>query len=151
MYIEYLNSPIGWIKITADDSTLQGVTFVDEKNKQPNPNKITDECGVQLSEYFTGDRKVFDIPLCQEGTSFQKNVWQKLLSIPFGHLASYGDIAKKMNHPKAVRAVGAANGKNPISIIVPCHRVIGSNGTLTGYAGGIKRKQWLLDHEQAFS
>lgn len=151
MYIEYLNSPIGWIKITADDSTLQGVTFVDEKNKQTNPNKVTNECGVQLSEYFTGDRKVFDIPLCQEGTSFQKNVWQKLLSIPFGHLASYGDIAKKMNHPKAVRAVGAANGKNPISIIVPCHRVIGSNGTLTGYAGGIKRKQWLLDHEQAFS
>ena len=147
MFIEYVKSPSGWVDITASESAVHGVVFVDKKTKQSKPNKLTKNCSVQLDEYFAGDRKVFDIPFDQEGTAFQNNVWQQLLSIPYGQLASYGDIAKKLKNPKAVRAVGAANGKNPVSILVPCHRVIGSNGKLTGYAGGLERKQWLLQHE----
>ena len=103
----------------------------------------------QLSEYFAGSRKRFTVPLDFSGTEFQKKVWQALLTIPFGETRSYGDIARQVGNPKAMRAVGAANGKNPISIIAPCHRVIGASGALTGFAGGMKAKAFLLDHEGA--
>lgn len=150
-YIGYMDSPIGEIKISASDVGVCGVHFLSENKLNSGPsqqsNHWTQQTKTQLLEYFAGKRTCFDLTFDQQGTEFQKQVWQALLSIPFGQLASYRDIAQQINNPKAVRAVGAANGKNPISIIVPCHRVIGSNGTLTGYAGGLERKQWLLQHE----
>lgn len=108
------------------------------------------ECKKQLQQYFGGERKVFDLTIDAVGTAFQQQVWQELTNITFGQTVSYLDIALSLNNPKAVRAVGAANGNNPISIIVPCHRVIGSNRSLTGYAGGLTRKSWLLDHEKRY-
>ena len=110
-------------------------------------NAVTKEAKQQLSEYFNQQRKAFDLPLAPVGTQFQQNVWQQLCAIPYGETCSYADIAKQLNNPNAVRAVGSANGKNPISIVVPCHRVIGANGTLTGYAGGLTRKAALLTLE----
>ena len=110
-------------------------------------NDITEQCKKELAEYFSGCRKVFDLPLDPQGTDFQKDVWQCLSKIPFGESVTYLHIAKMVNKPKGSQAVGGANGRNPISIIVPCHRVIGANGSLTGYAGGIERKLWLLNHE----
>lgn len=104
-------------------------------------------CAAQLNDYFAGKRTTFDVTLATHGTAFQQAVWQALTAVPFGQTQSYSDIAHALNNPKAVRAVGTANGKNPISIIVPCHRIIGANGKLTGYAGGLERKQWLLEHE----
>ena len=146
-YIEYFSSPIGMVEISATTTAVSSVYFVESQDKTSVTNNITNTCKQQLNEYFNGSRQIFDLPLEQSGTDFQLKVWQALLKIPFGQLASYRDIANKVASPKAVRAVGSANGKNPISIIVPCHRVIGSNGSLTGYAGGIERKQWLLQHE----
>ncbi|MFU2511996.1 methylated-DNA--[protein]-cysteine S-methyltransferase [Pseudoalteromonas sp. ASV78] len=104
-------------------------------------------CAAQLNDYFAGKRTTFAVTLATQGTAFQQAVWQALSTVPFGQTQSYADIANALSNPKAVRAVGAANGKNPISIIVPCHRIIGANGKLTGYAGGLERKQWLLEHE----
>ncbi len=104
-------------------------------------------CAEQLNEYFNNTRTTFNVPLDTKGTAFQQSVWQALLNVPYGKTNTYGDIATALSNPKAVRAVGAANGKNPISIIVPCHRIIGANSKLTGYAGGLERKSWLLKHE----
>ncbi len=104
----------------------------------------------QLDEYFQGDRINFSLPLSPDGTEFQQQVWQALLEIPYGHTTSYGDIAKMINRPTAARAVGTANGANPIPIIIPCHRVIGSTGKLTGFGGGISTKKWLLAHEKKY-
>ena len=105
----------------------------------------------QLTAYFSGDLQQFELRLAPHGTEFQKKVWQELCRIPFGASISYGELARRIGQPTASRAVGLANGRNPISIIVPCHRVIGANGTLTGYGGGIERKKWLLEHEAAFA
>lgn len=109
------------------------------------------ETARQLAEYFAGERRVFELPLAPEGTAFQQLVWQALVKIPFGETRTYGQQAAAIRRPAASRAVGAANGKNPIGIIVPCHRVIGTNGTLTGYAGGLAMKRWLLEHERRYS
>ncbi|VAX35266.1 Methylated-DNA--protein-cysteine methyltransferase [hydrothermal vent metagenome] len=147
MYIDYMNTPIGTIEIQASSQGITKVVFSESEDKIINPSKITHSCKQQLQEYFDSKRKKFDLPLDQQGTLFQKSIWACLTKIPFGQVVSYLHIAKMANNPKAVRAVGAANGKNPIGIIVPCHRVIGSNGTLTGYAGGLNRKDWLLKHE----
>ncbi len=147
MHTDYLNSDIGWVEITATDRGIRSVYFVEEQRQPIDSNKITDLAKEQLTDYFAGQRKDFDLPLDPQGTDFQQQVWQALLTIAYGQVASYSDMAQSINNPKAVRAVGAANGKNPISIIIPCHRVIGANGTLTGYAGGLERKQWLLQHE----
>jgi len=148
MFIDYMNSPLGLIEIKA---TLVGIAHVifcgEDLKKEINSNTTTDACKLQLNEYFDSTRKTFDLPLDQQGTPFQTAIWQCLTDIPFGKTMSYGEIAHKINNPKSVRAVGGANGRNPISIIVPCHRVIGASGTLTGYAGGIERKLWLLKHE----
>ena len=148
----YYNSPIGMIKITGSENGIRSVDFVDEqapKDSQSHP--ILDECVLQFDEYFKGERKEFTVKLNPEGTEFQKIVWNKLLKIPFGRTVSYMELAKAIGDVKAIRAVGAANGKNKIAIIIPCHRVIGSNGKLTGYAGGLWRKEWLLKHENAFN
>lgn len=147
MFIDYFNSPIGLIEIRASDKGITQLVFVEQKTEKTVHNAIIQQCIKQLAEYFNQKRTTFDLPLDQQGTPFQKQTWTALLDIPFGKTATYRDIAIAVKNPKAVRAVGAANGKNPISIIVPCHRIIGSNGKLTGYAGGLERKEWLLKFE----
>lgn len=148
MYISYYESPIGTIEITATDEALTSLVFREAIQPIKN-NPILSATSAQLDEYFNGERRSFNLPLTATGTEFQRRVWCQLRAIPYGETRSYSDIANNLNNPKAVRAVGSANGKNPISIIVPCHRVIGSNGRLTGYAWGTDKKAWLLKHEAA--
>ena len=152
-YISYLKSPIGEIKITADENSVNSILFVfdDTEMEEENINDVLTQCKMELSEYFSGKRKEFEVPISQAGTSFQQRVWNDLVKIPYGKTVSYNFIAESLGDKKSIRAVGASNGKNQISIIVPCHRVIGSDGSLTGYAGGLWRKKWLLNHEKEFS
>ncbi|NAW65224.1 methylated-DNA--[protein]-cysteine S-methyltransferase [Photobacterium halotolerans] len=142
-----IDTPIGWLAVVADHQAITTIEF----DAQPAPDDVSNavtELGVQqLNEYFAGQRKHFDLPLSMPGTAFQREVWQALTDVPFGVTCSYSDVALQIARPKAVRAVGAANGKNPIPIVVPCHRIIGRSGTLTGYAGGLDKKRWLLEHE----
>ena len=145
-----LASPIGPLHLTARGDELTALYLPNADVPDEPKTRASDVLALaadQLREYFKGHRRAFDVPLAPEGTGFQKLVWNALCSIPFGVTRSYGDIAAKIGRPAASRAVGAANSKNPIAIIVPCHRVIGSNGTLTGYGGGLDRKRWLLAHE----
>jgi methylated-DNA-[protein]-cysteine S-methyltransferase len=145
----YYQSPIGLVEMAGTDSALTGLNFVEVR-----PRQTTDEPAVlrdalrQIDEYFLGRRTGFTVPLKTGGTPFQEDVWRALRGIGYGMTASYQDIARTIGRPAAVRAVGAANGANPISIIIPCHRVIGKDGRLTGYGGGLWRKEWLLGHEQ---
>jgi methylated-DNA-[protein]-cysteine S-methyltransferase len=155
MYFTITSSPYGDIALTANEQGLTALSFqqgalpltIDDSYVE-NPEYFTVACQ-QLKEYFAGTRKTFDLPLAPQGTPFQQKVWQALTSIEKGQTRSYLWIAKKINNEKAVRAVGAANGKNPIALIIPCHRVIGANGKLTGYAGGLALKAKLLMHEKA--
>jgi methylated-DNA-[protein]-cysteine S-methyltransferase len=147
MYTDYLETPLGLVECKASDKGITQTIFCGSEKSTSNPNKITKQCKKQLAEYFSGQRQVFDLPLDPKGTAFQQAVWACLVKIPFGETWSYLDIAKMLNNARASQAVGGANGRNPISLIVPCHRVIGSSGALTGYAGGIERKLWLLKHE----
>lgn len=149
--VEY-QSPIGVIEIVGTEEAIVSILFTDSDVVK---NGLTDltfqvvkDCCRELDEYFSGTRKEFTVPYENEGTEFRRNVWQALTEIPYAQTASYRDIARFIGNEKAVRAVGTANGKNKLSIIIPCHRIIGSNGTLTGYAGGLWRKEWLLAHEQ---
>lgn len=153
MYQSYYQSPIGLIEIRANDLGVLAVTFLKEEIQAEDAvsNTVTESTVLQLQEYFTGNRNEFDVPLAPIGTAFQQQVWTALLNIPFGKTDSYSAIAQKLNNPLSVRAVGAANGKNPIAIIVPCHRVIGASGNLTGYAGGLWRKEFLLKLEGSIS
>lgn len=146
-YANYINTSVGLLKIQATRQGIARLGFVESQGRTSNANELCIRCKQQLQEYFDGKRQAFDLPLDQQGTDFQRSIWMQLMHIPFGRTVSYQDIASTINNPKAVRAVGAANGKNPVPIIVPCHRVIGSNGALTGYAGGLERKAWLLRHE----
>ena len=132
------------IKISANDEAITAIAFVEQQDEPSGSTPLLQQAKQQLTDYFEQKRKTFDLPLAPAGTEFQRNVWRELRAIPYGVTCSYADIAKRLNNPNAVRAVGSANGKNPISIIVPCHRVIGTNGTLTGYAGGLQRKAFLL-------
>ena len=143
-----ISSPIGLLHITGDDEGVKEVTFLTDN--QPISTIIPDSlstCVAQLSEYFDGKREDFDLKLNPQGTEFQRKVWETLLEIPFSKTRSYLEQSNVFGDVKAIRAVASANGKNPIAIIIPCHRVIGSDGSLTGYAGGKWRKQWLLNHE----
>ena len=149
--IFYYASPVGTLKLMGTSVGVEGVYFLRNgedtaQNSSAVPSSLQ-ACVIQLDEYFAGQRQNFDLPLSLHGTDFQKRVWETLAAIPFGQTTAYGTIAQQLGNPKAMRAVGAANGKNPISIILPCHRVIGSNGKLTGYGGGLWRKEWLLAHE----
>jgi methylated-DNA-[protein]-cysteine S-methyltransferase len=150
MYYCYLNSPIGDLLLAGDDDGLSLIGFPQGKMRHdPEPDWIFNEkpfaaARQQLEEYFAGERKDFDLPLHLSGTDFQVQVLEELQRIPYGETTSYGDIAKRIGRPKAMRAVGAANGRNPIPIIVPCHRVIGSSGDLTGFGGGLDTKEALL-------
>lgn len=148
MYEVYHRTPVGVALITADDTHITKVSIRAETVEETSTgHPLLLEAIKQLDEYFAGDRKDFDLPLNQPGTDFQQEVWQELLKIPYGKTITYGQQSDKMKNPLAIRAIAAANGKNNLWVIVPCHRVIGSNGSLTGYAGGLWRKQWLLDHE----
>lgn len=144
----YFESPIGKIKIEAEGEYIVGVSF-NEESSPGDENKAVKECKRQLEEYFYGKRKNFDLKLkFLKGTDFQLSVWKALSEIPYGETVTYKFIAEKINNPKAVRAVGGANNKNPIGIIVPCHRVIGCNGKMIGYAEGIDKKEYLLNMEE---
>jgi methylated-DNA-[protein]-cysteine S-methyltransferase len=145
-------SPLGTLQITCSNDTLSALTFLDEKTlaEQTDANDLTALTCRQLDEYFNGTRKHFQIPITQNGTPFQTKIWELLQTIPYGKTVSYRDLSKSYGDIKAIRAVAAANGKNNLAIVVPCHRVIGSDRTLTGYAGGLWRKQWLLAHEAKF-
>ena len=150
-YTTCYQTAIGPFEITGHQKGILTITF----NKEPLKTDTElpacmKECMRQLDEYFKGRRQKFSIPLLLEGTDFQKAVWRQLQKIPFGQTASYGDVARSVGSPKAFRAVGNANNKNPIPLIIPCHRVIGSDGKLVGFGGGIWRKEWLLDHEKRF-
>ncbi len=155
-----VESPVGKLLLTARDAGLTSVLF------EPHDPSTTADCHpgedasgeaflilelarVQLAAYFAGDLTMFDLPLAPAGTAFQRRVWGTLREIRFGESTSYGELARQIGAPKGARAVGAANGRNPLPIIVPCHRVIGADGTLTGFGGGMHRKQWLLEHERA--
>lgn len=143
-------SPVGNIEITGSSKGISALIFTEKEFKQNSIPPPLSSCIQQLDEYFKGNREAFTIKLNVAGTDFQKEVWKLLLDIPYGKTTNYMEIAKKMGNPKTIRAVGIANGKNPVSIIIPCHRVIGTNQELTGYAGGLWRKKWLLEHEQKF-
>jgi len=143
----FINSPLGITKIVGDENGVSIISVLSEGELSTKiPNELQ-EAVSQLQEYFEGKRKDFDFKLNPKGTDFQQKVWQELLNIPFGKTMSYLDLSKKLGDVKAIRAVASANGKNPLWIVVPCHRVIGTDGSLTGYAGGLWRKKWLLEHE----
>jgi len=142
-----MNTPIGPLKLVAEDDALVHIGFCDgtlQADDQAAGSGVLREAQRQLQEYFAGTRQVFDLPLKPAGTPFQREVWNVLASIPWGTTRSYGEVARAIGRPRAVRAVGAANGANPLPLLLPCHRVIGSGGTLTGYAGGLDRKRRLL-------
>ena len=149
-YTAYCASEIGMLQITGTEEGISSVCFVDDpKPRVARVHRCLQSCVAQLGEYFGGERREFSIPLLLTGTSFEKQVWQALRAIPYGQTRSYGDIARAVGHEKAARAVGNANRRNRFAVIIPCHRVIGSDGSLTGYASGIWRKEWLLKHERA--
>lgn len=148
-----IESPVGPLRITATDGRIDGL-FMDAQRHAPaqDPNWLEDgapfgELISQLNSYFAGEAVDFDVPLALSGTEFQRRVWTELREIPLGETISYGELARRVGTPGASRAVGLANGRNPVSIVVPCHRVIGADGRLTGYGGGLERKAWLLRHE----
>ena len=143
-------APMGKLLITYDDEFIFGLHFDREQNQEYKLNSIIKSCINQLDQYFAGSLKEFDLPLKPMGTDFQKATWAALQGIPYGETVSYGQIAMAIGKPKAPRAVGGANNKNPISIIIPCHRVIGASGAMVGYGGGMERKIWLLEHEVKF-
>jgi methylated-DNA-[protein]-cysteine S-methyltransferase len=157
----YYKSPVGVLEIRSLGNAISHVLFLNswkgtkiEESKlnfaKPTTTAIT-QCITQLDEYFNGKRKVFEIDILQNGTNFQQTVWKELLNIPYGKTISYLELSKRIGNVKAIRAVGTANGNNSVSIIVPCHRVIGSNGDLIGYGGDLWRKKWLLQHEAKYS
>ena len=150
LVLTYSDSPLGVLEIAGSEAGIRAVRFLDEPPLAPATPDLPAplvSCVQQLAEYFQGLRRSFEVPLDLKGTPFQRRVWELLLHIPFGETRTYLDIALALGDVKAVRAVGAANGQNPVPIIVPCHRVIGGDGTLIGYGGGLWRKEWLLAHE----
>ncbi|MCU1394125.1 MAG: ogt [Ilumatobacteraceae bacterium] len=158
LYSTIIDSPVGPLTIVASDAGLRAVLWMGDTDvrvklgpvddQHEDPNGVLAAAVAQLEEYFAGTRTEFDLPLDAVGSGFQQSAWDALRTIPFGETVSYGEQARRMGDARKARAVGAANGRNPISIIVPCHRVVGANGSLTGFAGGIENKAWLLDHER---
>lgn len=150
----YYQSPVGLLRISGTSQTISGLWFMDVDDeltpdsalKGPLP-PMAIQAIEQLIQYFSGHRRVFELPVAQEGTPFQLRVWNELMNIPYGKTVSYQEMSRRLGDPKVIRAAASANGQNNVSIIVPCHRVIGSNGSLIGYGGGLWRKKWLLDHE----
>jgi methylated-DNA-[protein]-cysteine S-methyltransferase len=160
MITAYYKSPIGAIAVKADDNYITSVLFLSSESEVTEMRQVVvsskehlviKQCFAQLDEYFAGTRKQFQLKIKQAGTEFQQSVWNRLLDIPYGSVISYLELSRKLNNVKAIRAVGQTNGNNNICIVVPCHRVVGSNGSLTGYSGELWRKKWLLEHEAAFA
>ena len=144
----FLKTPLGTAKIVGNKDGIVEISVLDDEHPTTeNPEEPLKSCMMELEEYFKGQRKTFSVKLNPAGTDFQKRVWAELLHIPFGKRTSYMKQTLRLGNEKAIRAVASANGKNPICIIIPCHRVVGSDGSLTGYAGGLWRKKWLLEHE----
>ena len=148
LYKGYYSSPIGLMEVSGTEHFITAVKFTEKGQARNKPPFVIEKCIRQIDEYFQGTRKEFSLELKVEGSDFQKSVWEEMNTIKFAKTISYIELAKKLKQPLAVRAIGTANGKNPFCIIYPCHRVIGSNGQLIGYAGGLRRKQWLLEHER---
>jgi O-6-methylguanine DNA methyltransferase len=163
MNLDTIDSPLGPLLAVADDEAIRGLEFVKPAGAirqletlqaalgatlERRTHPLLERLRSQLAEYFAGTRRAFDVPLRFAGTPFQERVWNRLLTIPYGEVRSYLDLARDLGDPKAVRAVGGANGSNPISILIPCHRVIGADGSIVGYGGGLERKEWLLAHER---
>jgi methylated-DNA-[protein]-cysteine S-methyltransferase len=152
------NSPVGFIKIKISDGFVNELLYINAEQPASSvkeklsvaDKKILQNCITQFDEYFSGERKIFDLPLQQSGTAFQQKVWNELIKIPFGKTISYMQMAQRLGDAKSIRAAASANGRNKLNIVVPCHRVIGSDGSLTGYGGGLPRKKWLLEHEAKF-
>jgi methylated-DNA-[protein]-cysteine S-methyltransferase len=147
LYYDYCPSEIGLIGVGGTESEILSVEFVEHRRTEYESNAVVREGTRQIDEYLRGQRREFDLPLGLVGTDFQQRVWRQVLGVPYGQAATYQEIADAIGNPKAVRAVGTANGKNPSPLIVPCHRIIGSDGHLVGYGGGLWRKEWLLRHE----
>lgn len=146
-----IKSPLGFTKITGDEDGISEVTILNSEEKETDITPVElEDCVIQLREYFEGSRTEFNLKINPQGTEFQQKVWKQLEEIPYGKTISYLELSKQLGDVKAIRAVANANGKNPLWIIIPCHRVIGSDGSLTGYAGGLSRKQWLLEHESPY-
>jgi len=152
-YMQIIESPLGPICLRGNESAVCGIEFVNDHHKITDctPSSLLERCREELDAYFEGKLTRFSFPIHQNGTAFQQAVWKLLLEIPFGKTLSYRDLSLRYGDEKAIRAVAAANGKNSLAIVVPCHRVIGSNQSLTGYAGGLWRKKWLLEHEARYS
>lgn len=147
----YFSSPLGPVRILGDEAGIQAIACLDEPvsdHSDPDLAAPIQACLQQLTDYFAGTLHTFDLPLTPKGTAFQQTVWKALQEVPYGKTLSYLTLARQLGDEKAIRAVAAANGRNPLWIVVPCHRIIGSNGSLTGYAGGLWRKKWLLEHER---
>jgi methylated-DNA-[protein]-cysteine S-methyltransferase len=152
MNFQYLDSPLGTLRLVSNGNALLRIEFEDQHGdgaEYERSDAVLKACKEQLQAYFSRQRRLFELPLAGQGTNFQQSVWTALSEIPYGELRSYRDIAQRIGNPAAVRAVGAANGRNPLPIVVPCHRVIGSNGSLTGFAGGLEAKKMLLELEGA--
>ncbi len=147
----YYDAPYGVYKITSRDEAITAVELLREVKVEENITPVIQQCKDELDEYFSRGRKFFTVPLHPEGTTFQNKVWAELQEIPFGTTISYTELSQRIGDLKAIRAVGLANGQNPIAIIIPCHRVIGKDGNLVGYAGGLDKKEWLLEHEGIIS
>lgn len=149
--VSYIPCPLGYCTFSADSEHIHSISLRNTIPDHPKAeNALTRACSLQLNAYFSGNLKTFDLPLNTEAfTPFYQSVWRLLIGIPYGKTASYSDIALALNNPKAVRAVGLANGKNPFTIVIPCHRIIGKNNSITGYAHGVEKKRWLLEHEGA--
>lgn len=143
----YWESPIGLMEIGCSAVGLAALNFIEMPRHPVSDTSLLADATRQIASYFSGKLTAFDLPLDLHGTDFQRRVWTQLLTVPFGQTATYLEIALALENPQAVRAVGAANGQNPVSVVVPCHRIIGSNGKLIGYGGGLWRKEWLLRHE----
>ena len=149
--LAYYLSPVGELEIESDGNKIIAANFLKDSKQQEFPSAVIQQCIEELNEYFFNGRKFFSVELDLRGTDFQKKIWNALLNIPFGKTVSYSDLAITTGDLKSVRAVGLANGQNPIPIIVPCHRVIGKDGNLVGYGGGLDKKEWLLRHEGVMS
>ncbi len=157
-FVQYYASPVGRLEISATLDAITSIHFADAQ-KKPGPGRpqtdescsVIEQCMSELAEYFQGKRQVFNTPFVLDGTPFQTRAWQALTTIPYGQTITYGEQAIRLNNPKAARAVGLCNGNNPIVLLVPCHRVFGANGSLTGFGGDLWVKRWLLDHEKKYS
>jgi len=149
--VAYYSSPVGELEIEADGNRIIAARFLKDSKQIESPTPVIQQCIEELDEYFFKGRKFFSVELDLRGTDFQKKIWNALLNIPFGRTVSYSDLALITGDLKSVRAVGLANGQNPIPIIVPCHRVLGKDGNLVGYGGGLDKKEWLLRHEGVMS